>query len=100
MVLSGWTQTPPVDKDNKSNGNGASPSNALQSEPVKTNKDKEKVEVSEPSEKKRKRIEASEGNHEEIPINHQEVEKLDDDDDDVVMFNDWDSTMNKKKRLQ
>nr|ASL68817.1 SUMO-activating enzyme [Litchi chinensis] len=101
MVLSGWTQAPLVEKENKSNGNGVSPSDVLQAEPVET----EMVEISEPSEKKRKRLDA-EGTDVDVPNaankteNYQEVEKLDDDDDDdVVMLDDWDSTT-KKQRLQ
>ncbi|KAK2665392.1 hypothetical protein Ddye_003966 [Dipteronia dyeriana] len=106
MVLTGWTQAPPVEEE-KANGNGASSSNELQVEPVETKKDAELEEIPESSRRKRKLPEDSEGTDVDVSNvvnetkNHKEVEKLDDDDDDdLVMFDDWASATNKKKRLQ
>ncbi|KAL5790988.1 hypothetical protein ACOSQ2_005876 [Xanthoceras sorbifolium] len=96
MVLTGWEQAPPVEEEEKSNGNG------------ETKKDSEFEEISEPSAKKRKLPEVPEGTDLDVPNvanetkKQKEVQKLDDDDDDdFVMFDDhWDSAKNKKKRLQ
>lgn len=106
MLLSGWTQAPPAKDDKQSIGNGGDSSNALQTETADAVKDGEMEEISD-SGKKRKLSDGSKASILDVPNaadgtrNYKEVEKLDDDeDDDIVMFDDLDSMTNKKKRLQ
>ncbi|XVE93688.1 hypothetical protein REPUB_Repub01dG0215700 [Reevesia pubescens] len=111
MLLSGWVEAP-VDKDNnKPIGNGESTSNASPTEEIlEGEKDVEIQETSEGTEiapaKKRKLSEISKGT---IPDhaglsdgsrNHNQVEKfdVDDEDDELIVSNDWES-LTKKKRL-
>lgn len=106
MLLSGWTQAPPAKDDKQSIGNGGDSSNALQTETADAVKYGEMEEISD-SGKKRKLSDGSKASILDVPNaadgtrNYKEVEKLDDDeDDDIVMFDDLDSMTNKKKRLQ
>lgn len=106
MLLSGWTQAPPAKDDKQSIGNGGDSSNALQTETADAVKDGEMEEISD-SGKKRKLSDGSKASILDVPNaadgtrNYKEVEKLDDDeDDDIVMFDDLDPMTNKKKRLQ
>ncbi|KAG5247805.1 SUMO-activating enzyme [Salix suchowensis] len=94
MVLSGWTQALPEKKDAKtSNGNGASTSKSLPTKPGNTEIDIE-----------RKLSEFSDGS----PVDHSsDVDETrnnkkiqnHDDEDELVMLDQWDSDMSKKQRL-
>ncbi|GMY05726.1 SUMO-activating enzyme subunit 2 [Fagus crenata] len=91
MLLSGWTQASPVEKDdNKSIGNGGSTSDASQTVPVEAENNVEIGGVA--SAKKRKLSETNETK------NHEKLEVVDDDDDCLML--DGDPGINKKKRLQ
>lgn len=105
MLLHGWTQVPPAEKDdNKLNGE------TTQNTAQEGEMDSELEEVSEPSGKKRKLSDVSDttGTLDASKLtaeskNHKEVEKLDDeddDDDDLVMIEDPNLVANKKVRLQ
>ena len=110
MLLSGWVEAP-VDKDNnKPIGNGESTSNALPTEEIMVGeKDVEIQETSEGAEnatgKKRKLSEVSKGttpDHSGLSDerkNHNQLEKLDvdDEDDDLIVSDGWES-LTKKKR--
>ena len=110
MLLSGWVEAP-VDKDNnKPVGNGESTSNALPAEEIlEGEKDVEIQETSEGTEtvigKKRKLSEVSEGTTTDHSVcsdesrNHNQLEKLDvdDEDDDLIVSDGWES-LTKKKR--
>ncbi|KAK6253714.1 hypothetical protein QUC31_015434 [Theobroma cacao] len=111
MLLSGWVE-PPVDKDkNKPIGNGESTSNALPAEEsLEAKKDVTIQEISEVTEiatgTKRKLSEVSKGttpDHSGLSDetrNHNQLEKLDvdDEDDELMISDDWES-LTKKKRL-
>ena len=113
MLLSGWVVAP-VDKDNnKPVGNGESTCNALPAEEIlEGEKDVEIQETSEGTEtvtgsgKKRKLSEVSKGttpDHSSLSDesrNHNQLEKLevDDEDDELIVSDDWES-LTKKKRL-
>ncbi|KAJ6671409.1 SUMO-ACTIVATING ENZYME SUBUNIT [Salix viminalis] len=110
MVLSGWTQAPPEKKDDKTSiGNGASTSKSLPTEPMYAQKDTEVKEISDGTAspgKKRKLPEFSEGctldqsNDADETMNHKKIQKLDDDDDDLVMLDHWGKDTCKKQRSQ
>ncbi|XP_022726530.1 SUMO-activating enzyme subunit 2-like isoform X4 [Durio zibethinus] len=111
MLLSGWVEAP-VDKDNnKPIRNSESTSNALPAEEILDGeKDVEIQEIPEGTEtvtgKKRKLSEVSEGtstNHSGLSDenrSHNQLEKLDvdDEDDELIISDDWES-LTKKKRL-
>ncbi|XP_022747300.1 SUMO-activating enzyme subunit 2-like [Durio zibethinus] len=111
MLLSGWVEAP-VDKDNsKAVGNGESTSNALPAEEIlEGEKDVEIQEISVGTEnatgRKRKLFEVSKGttpDHSGLSDerkNHNQIEKLDvdDEDDELIISDDWES-LTKKKRL-
>ncbi|KAK8562976.1 hypothetical protein V6N12_011039 [Hibiscus sabdariffa] len=97
MVLSGWVEAP-VDKDNdKPIGNGESTSNALPSEEIlEGEKDVEIQEhstVAETVTGKKRTLSEVDGSR-----NQKTTENLDDDDDELVISNDWES-LTKKKRV-
>ncbi|XVF67762.1 hypothetical protein PTKIN_Ptkin10aG0148200 [Pterospermum kingtungense] len=108
MVLSGWVEAP-VDKGNdKPVGNGESTSKALSAEEImEGEKDDEIQEISEGTEnatgKKRKLSEVSKGttpDHSGLSDkrkNHNQLEKLDDEDDELIITDDWESLTKKKK---
>ncbi|TYH26277.1 hypothetical protein ES288_A03G238400v1 [Gossypium darwinii] len=108
MLLSGWVEAP-VDKDNnKTIGNDESTSNALPSmETLDGDKDDEIQETSEVVEafagKKRKLSEVSEVTAPDpsgpSSINQNKPEKLDidDEDDELIISDDWESFTKKKK---
>ncbi|KAF9676050.1 hypothetical protein SADUNF_Sadunf09G0098200 [Salix dunnii] len=110
MVLSGWTQAPPEKKDDKTSiGNGASTSKSLPTEPMDAQKDidvKEILDGTASPGKKRKLPEFSEGcspdqsNDADETMNHKKIQKLDDDDDDLVMLDHWGKDTSKKQRSQ
>ncbi|XVF01065.1 hypothetical protein REPUB_Repub04eG0055600 [Reevesia pubescens] len=111
MLLSGWDEAP-VDKDNnKPIRNGESTSNASPAEEIlEVEKDVEIQETSERTEnatgKKRKLSQVSKGttsDHSGLSDesrNHNQLEKLDvdDEDDELIISDDWES-LTKKKRL-
>ena len=109
MVLSGWTQAPPEKKDDKTSiGNGASTSKSLPTEPMDAQKDidvKEILDGTASPGKKRKLHEFSEGcsldqsNDADETMNHKKIQKLDDD-DDLVMLDHWGKDTSKKQRSQ
>ncbi|XP_068320232.1 SUMO-activating enzyme subunit 2-like [Pyrus communis] len=102
MVLSGWTQAPAVAQDDKkSTANAGSSSNASSSmEPEKTD------DIETTPEKKRKLSEVSESANPDLSsvagssTRNPEKLELDDDDDELVIFDKWDSVMDKKIKLQ
>ncbi|KAF5448871.1 hypothetical protein F2P56_029365 [Juglans regia] len=105
MLLSGWTQSSSVEKDdNKSIDNGGSTSNASQTVPVDSEKNDEMGSVS--SGKKRKLSEVPDAAAQDFSSvadsdgsrNHKKLELVDDDDDLLML--DADPGINKKKRLQ
>ncbi|KAB2051228.1 hypothetical protein ES319_A12G041900v1 [Gossypium barbadense] len=112
MLLSGWVEAPVDKNNNKSIGNGESTSSALSMEEIQEGeKDVEIQETSESAEnvtgKKRKLSEVSKGiipDHSGLPDessrNQNQLEKLDvdDEDDELIISNDWES-LTKKKRL-
>lgn len=100
MVLSGWTQAPSVVKDdNESIANAGSTSNEP---PVEAEKNDE-IEI--PPEKKRKLSEVSEAVDPDLSSvdgdtrNPDKLQVLDDD-DELMIFDNWDSVTNKKNRTQ
>jgi ubiquitin-like 1-activating enzyme E1 B len=101
MVLSGWTEATSVVKDDKkSNANAGSTSGASELEAEKNN------EIESGTGKKRKLSEVSEAVNPDMSSvagdtrSQGKLEVLDDDEDDIVMFDDWESATNKRKRLQ
>ncbi|XVF45338.1 hypothetical protein PTKIN_Ptkin02bG0198000 [Pterospermum kingtungense] len=113
MLLSGWVEAPaPVIEDNnKPVGNSESTSNALPAEDIlETEKDVEIQEISEGTKivtgKKRKLSEVFKGtapDHSGLSYesrNHNQLEKLDvdDEDDELIISDDWES-LTKKRRL-
>lgn len=98
MVLSGWTPATSVVKDDKkSNANAGSTSSASELEADKNN------EAETAPGKKRKLSEVLDADTSSVAgdtKSHGKLEVLDDDDDEVVMFDNWDSATNKKLRLQ
>ncbi|KAB2603185.1 SUMO-activating enzyme subunit 2-like [Pyrus ussuriensis x Pyrus communis] len=101
MVLSGWTQSPAVAQDDKkSTANAGSTSNASASTEA------EKTDDVETTGRKRKLSEASEAVNPDIPSvagsSTRNPEKLElvDDDDELVIFDNWDSVTSKKIKLQ
>ncbi|KAM1030630.1 hypothetical protein ACFX13_035228 [Malus domestica] len=102
MVLSGWTQAPAVAQDDKkSTANAGSSSSASSSmEPEKTD------DIETTPGKKRKLSEVSESANPELSSvagsSTRNPEKLElvDDDDDLVIFDNWDSVTDKKIKLQ
>ncbi|KAA3462887.1 SUMO-activating enzyme subunit 2-like [Gossypium australe] len=112
MLLSGWVEAPVDKNSNKPIGNGESTSSALSTEEIQEGeKDVEIQETSESAEnvtgKKRKLSEVSKGtipDHSGLPDessrNQNQLEKLDvdDEDDELIISNDWES-LTKKKRL-
>ncbi|XP_038719326.1 SUMO-activating enzyme subunit 2-like [Tripterygium wilfordii] len=109
MVLSGLTEAPSMAKDdNHSIGNGGSTSNALSADITEAKTDVEVEEISDGTEyihsgKKRKLPEVSQATKDvsdDETRNHKNVEKLDDEDDDIVMLDHPDVDNQKKQRLQ
>lgn len=91
MLLSGWTQAPRVEKDNKTVGNGgSSTSNASSAMPVEAEEDDDIEFV--PTGKKRKVGEISKATN----PNLSDVT----DDDVLVMLDGENLDINKKKKLQ
>lgn len=102
MLLSGWTQASPEEKDdNKSVGNGVGASDASKTAPVEVDKNNE---MGSGSGKKRKLPEVSEAavqdcsNVNDKSINHKRLELVEDDDDFLML--DEEPGIYKKKKLQ
>ena len=102
MVLSGWTQSPAVAQDDKkSTANAGSTSNASSSMEAEKTDDVETTPG-----RKRKLSEACEAVNPDIPSvagsSTRNPEKLElvDDDDELVIFDNWDSVTSKKIKLQ
>ncbi|KAM1002530.1 hypothetical protein ACFX2C_002951 [Malus domestica] len=102
MVLSGWTQSPALAQDDKkSTANAGSTSNASSSMEAERTDDVETTPG-----RKRKLSEVSEAVNPDIPgvagSSTRNPEKLElvDDDDELVIFDNWDSVTSKKIKLQ
>lgn len=100
MVLSGWTQAPSVVKDDKESiANAGSTSN----EPSVEAEKNDEIEI--PPEKKRKLSEISEAVYPDLSSvdgdtrNPDKLQVLDDD-DELMIFDNWDSVTDKKIRMQ
>ncbi|GLT30615.1 hypothetical protein SLA2020_054070 [Shorea laevis] len=93
MLLSGWTQPPPLNK-NELVGNGGSTSNALLAEGTEnaTGKKRKLSDVSKPT--------TSDGSGLAESGNQNQPESLDDDDDDDLFMSDDLESLTKKKRSQ
>ncbi|KAJ4827483.1 SUMO-activating enzyme subunit 2 [Turnera subulata] len=98
MVLYGWTQaTPEKRDDNNAIGNGGDASAALQTEAAEVQKVSSEIpDGTDNLGKKRKLSEISNDANE--TRNHDNVQKLDDDDDDELVM--WDSDSIKKTKFQ
>lgn len=102
MLLSGWTQAPPMEReDGTVLGNGGSTSNAV----VNANRNDDELEIV-PVGAKRKLCEISQASTSSDPLivvdgsrNGKEPEELDDDDEEDLIMLDGDSDISKKIRV-
>uniref|UniRef100_A0A5B7AKL6 SUMO-activating enzyme subunit n=2 Tax=Davidia involucrata TaxID=16924 RepID=A0A5B7AKL6_DAVIN len=113
MILSGWTQAPTKEKENNniSSDNGASTSNASQAVTLEIEEDDD-IEIvptgteNVPAGKKRKTSDISNASTSQLSSiadkssSKKKPEELDDDSDDMVMLDNGNSDISKKKRLQ
>ncbi|CAI0437904.1 unnamed protein product, partial [Linum tenue] len=115
MVLLGWTQVPtkPKDDDDKPHtGNGVSTSKTSETEPAVAQADagvvKINVEAIDASGKKRKGPDSKDISldppsnvaDEATAANHKKVQQIDEDEEDLVVLDQWDIDTNKKQKLR